>query len=168
MDLGTVANLATAAAVIVGVVFGLIELKHARREREDRAAFEVVHAMLTPEWMQSVIVVQSIADGTAPQALEAEERLLRAAQSAGIILEALGYSVFKRIVPLEVVDDLLGGTVRVAWRKLRGYVEFERARSGSQKSWEWFEWLAARLDEHAGRKTSLQLGAQEAHRDWRP
>jgi len=79
MDLGTVANLATAAAVIVGVVFGLIELKHTRREREDHAAFEVVHAILTPEWMQSVVLVQSIPDGIDPQALEVDGRLRAAA-----------------------------------------------------------------------------------------
>jgi hypothetical protein len=42
------------------------------------------------------------------------------------------------MVPLNVVDELLGGTVRVAWRKLHGYVEYERERSGSQKNWEWF------------------------------
>ena len=162
-----IANLATAAAVISGVLFGVIELRHARREREDRAAFEVVHAILTPEWMRSAVQVQAIADGVAPAALEADARALEASHSVGIILEALGYAVYKRIVPLEVVDDLVGGTVRLAWRKLRGYIAHERARSGSQKSWEWFQWLAERLDERSG-KTSLQLGAHEAHRDWRP
>jgi hypothetical protein len=36
------------------------------------------------------------------------------------------------MVPLNVVDELLGGTVRVAWRKLRGYVEYERERSSKK------------------------------------
>jgi hypothetical protein len=51
--------------------------------------------------------------------------------------EPLGCSV-----PLNVVDELLGGTVRLAWRKLHDHVEYERERAGSQKNWEWFQWLA--------------------------
>jgi hypothetical protein len=71
-------------------------------------------------------------------------------------------------VPLSVVDELLGGTVRVAWRKLRGYVEYERERSGSQKNWEWFQWLAEQIDRHNKALTSLGRGAQDAYRNWRP
>src|SRR5438105_3257034 len=168
MDLATIANVATAAAVIIGVVFGIAEIAHARRDREDRAAFEVVHAMLTPEWMRSVIVVQSLPDGVARGELEADPRRLEAAQSVSVILETLGYSVFRRLVPLGVADDLLGGIIRLGWRKLRAYVEDERAHSGSQKTFEWFHWLAERLDELHPGKTSLTLGAQEAYRAWRP
>jgi hypothetical protein len=62
----------------------------------------------------------------------------------------------------------LGGTVRVAWRKLGGYVEYERQRTGSQKNWEWFQWLAEQIDRHSKARTSLTLGAHEAYRDWRP
>jgi len=48
-------------------------------------------------------------------------------------VEGIGYSVFARIVPLSVVDDLLGGTVRVAFRKMRPYTEFERKRRARKK-----------------------------------
>src|SRR6059058_1042103 len=125
MDVGTIANVATAAAVITGLVFGIIEIVHARRER---GAFEVVHAMLTPEWMRSMAIVQSLPDGVPAADLEADPNKLEAAESVGIILETLGYSVYRRIVPLLVVDDLIGGTVRIAFRKMRGYIEYDRAR----------------------------------------
>ena len=59
--------------------------------------------------------------------------------SIGITLEGLDYAVLALIVPLKTVDDLIGGSVRVAWRNMRQYVEFERNRAGSQKSWEWFQ-----------------------------
>jgi len=44
-----------------------------------------------------------------------------------------------RIVPLAMVDDMMGGIVRVTWRKMERYVMHDRARSGSQKGWEWFQ-----------------------------
>jgi hypothetical protein len=168
MDLSTVANIATALTVLTAVVFGLIEMRRARKEREERAAFVAVQAILTPAWIKSMTLVQAIADGTTPSQIEADLRLFQAVQSIACILESLGYAVFARMVPLNVVDELLGGTVRVAWRKLRGYVEYERERAGSQKNWEWFQWLAEQIDRHSKARTSLTLGAHEAYRDWRP
>ena len=63
VDLGTIANVATAMTVIVGVVFGLIEMRRSRREREERAAFAAVQAFMTPEWMSSSMIVHSFPKG---------------------------------------------------------------------------------------------------------
>ena len=115
MDLSTLANIATAPTVLTAVVFGLIEMRRAREEREERAAFVAVQAILTPAWIDSMTLVQAISDGTTPSQIEADPRLFKAAQSIACILESLGYAVFARMVPLNVVDELLGGTP-CAWR----------------------------------------------------
>jgi hypothetical protein len=168
MDLSTVANVATALTVITGVGFGLVEAQRSRRARQERAAYAAVQALLSPAWMKSMIVVHSIPDGSSASSIEANAEVLSAAHSVGVILEGLGYSVYARIVPLRVAADLVGGTVRLAWRKLELYVEEERRRSGSQKTFEWFQWLAMQLERHSPGKTNLQVGAQEAYRDWKP
>ena len=168
MDLGTIANIATALTVLTGVVFGLVEAQRARRARQERAAFTAVQALLTREWMNSMIIVHGIPDGSTAEMIEADPRVLDAAQAIGVTLEGLGYSVYARIVPLHVVADLVGGTVRLAWRKLQPYVEEERRRSQSQKTFEWLQWLAIQLDRYSPGKTSLEVGAHEAYRDWKP
>jgi hypothetical protein len=168
MDLATIANIATALTVLTGVVFGLIEAQRARRARQERAAFAAVQAILTPEWMNSMLVIHSIPNEASAAEIEADPRLLHAGHVVGIILEGIGYSVYARIVPLQVVADLMGGTARLAWRKLRPHIEEERRRSGSQKTFEWFEWLVLQLERHSPGKTDLQKGAQEVYRDWRP
>src|SRR5438552_18753077 len=112
MDLSTLANVATALAVLTAVAFGLLEARRAREERAERGAFAAVQAILTPEWMKSMIVVQSIPDGSTASEIEGDARVFAAVQAVGCILEGLGYSVYARIVPLRVVGDLLGGTVR--------------------------------------------------------
>jgi hypothetical protein len=168
VELSTIANVATALTVITGVAFGLVEAQRSRRARQERAAYAAVQAILSPEWMKSMIVVHSIPDGSSASAIEADARVLEAANSVGVILEGLGYSVYARIVPLHVVADLVGGTIRLAWRKLRSYVEKERRRSGSRKTFEWFQWLATQLERHSPGKTNLQVGAYEAYQDWKP
>jgi hypothetical protein len=168
VDLSTIANVATALTVLTGVAFGLIEMRRARREREERAAFAAVQALLTPEWMKSMILVHNIPDDSTASFVEGDARVLDAAHAVGVILEGVGYSVFAGIVPLQVVGDLMGGTVRLAWRKLRPYIEEERRRSGSRKTFEWFQWLAIQLERHSPGKTNLQVGAYEAYLDWKP
>jgi hypothetical protein len=168
VDLSTIANVATALTVLTGVGFGLVEAQRSRRTRQERAALAAIQAILTPEWMKSMIIVHSIPDGTTTSAIEADGRVLEAAHAVGLILEGLGYSVYARVVPLQVVGDLMGGTVRLAWRKLRIYIEEERRRSGSRKTFEWFQWLAIQLERHSPGKTNLQVGAYEVYLDWKP
>ena len=168
MDLSTIANVATALTVLTGVGFGVIEMRRARREREERAAFAAVQALMTPEWMSSSVIVASIPEGATAEEIEHDPKRLEAALKIATIMEGIGYSVFARIVPLSVADDLVGGMARVAWRKFRPFVEDERLRTGTQKSWEWFQWLAEQLERHGTSKTSLKVGAPVAHRDWKP
>lgn len=94
--------------------------------------------------------------------------MLEAVHSVGLILEALGYAVFTGIVPLKMIDQFMGGIVRIAFNRMRDYINFERKRSGSQKGWEWFEWLSEQLERHGTGETNLQRGAHEAYRDWKP
>ena len=70
VDLGTIANVATALTVLVGVAFGLVEMRRARLDREERAAFAAVQALMTPEWMSSSMIVHSIPKGTTAAQLE--------------------------------------------------------------------------------------------------
>jgi hypothetical protein len=114
------------------------------------------------------MIVASIADGTSAETLLNDPRTLEAALKISTIMEGIGYSVFARIVPLSVADDLVGGMARVAWRKFQPFVLEERERAGTQKSWEWFQWLAEQLDRHATSRTSLTTDAFVAHRDWKP
>jgi hypothetical protein len=168
VELSTLANVATALTVIVGVVFGLVEARRLRRDREERAALESVHVLLTPAYMDWFLLVQTIRDGATVQEIMSDPQILRAARSVGIVIEGLGFAVFERIVPLRIVDNFASGSIRVSWRKLRPYVEHERQRTGTQKTFEWFQWLAEQLEKYDRGKTNLDTGAQDAYHDWKP
>jgi hypothetical protein len=168
VDLSTLANVATALTVVGGGLFGLLELRRLRREREERAAFELVRSQMTPQWLHSAVIVQALPPDASAELIESDPKVQEAAHSVGLILEALGYAVFVGIVPLRMVEEFTGGIVRVASNRLRRYIEFERSRSGSQKGWEWFQWLAEQLERHASGETNLERGAHVAYRDWRP
>jgi hypothetical protein len=84
------ANVATALTVLVGVAFGLFEMRRARRDREERAAFAAVQALMTPEWMSSSMIVHSIPKGTTAAQLENDPRVLEACLKIATIMEGFG------------------------------------------------------------------------------
>jgi hypothetical protein len=119
--------------VLVGVEVGLIEMRRARRDREERAAFSAVQALMTPEWMSSSMIGHSIPKGITGEQLENDPRMLKACLKIATIMEGIGYSVYARIVLLSVVADLIRGTARITWQNFRPFVELERMRAGTQK-----------------------------------
>jgi hypothetical protein len=87
--------------------------------------------------------------------------------AAGILcgqFEQLGYLVYRRIVPLALIDETFGGGVRAAWPRLRPWIEADRARTANPYLEEWFEWLYLQLNRYPRKKTAP---AASAHLDWR-
>jgi hypothetical protein len=82
----------------------------------------------------------------------------------GHAFESLGVMVFYRLLPLHLVDHLIGGYVRASWLRLRPYVEMRQAQLGPMFG-EWFQWLAERLSESPA--PGKDIGAFEAYKDWR-
>lgn len=61
--------------------------------------------------------------------------------------------VYRRILSLNTVDLLIGGFVRIAWRRLAHYIDDEGPRMRSPACGERFEWLANQLEQHGDPRT---------------
>jgi len=78
-------------------------------------------------------------------AIEADARVLDAAHVVGVILEGLAILFMPGLFPCASSGDLVVAPCASAWRKLRPTLKRNAGRSGSQKTFEWFQWLAAQL-----------------------
>jgi hypothetical protein len=144
-------------ALVGAVVFAGLQVRLTNRSSRDLAAVELVRSMLSAEWMSAVGPVSLLSK---EEAAHLDRAQLIAATAIGLRLETLGYLVYRRVVPLEMVEDLVGGIARVAWARLSPWVLNDRTESGNEKSYEWFQWLAERLDERGP-------SATPAHVRWR-
>lgn len=160
-----IAQTASAVAVVVAVVFGVLQIRHLRRARELSTAAELVQAMRTPEFTRCVGIVGRLPDAADPNLVRTDPTTFDAAQHVGHVLECLGVMVCRRILPLHLVDDLLGGYVRMSYRKLRPFIESRRREMGINYG-EWTQWLAERMAEHPS--PGKDAGAHVAHREWTP
>jgi len=163
-DLPLALQIITTLTVVGGFIFGAMNLRRYGRAREEQAALAAVNAFAVTSAAHMRRVLAAPTDRPFKD-LVASDRELEA--SAGILcgqFETLGYLVYRRIVPLALIDETVGGSIRAVWPKLRPWIEADRARGGNAYLEEWFEWLYLQLDRYPRKKTAP---AASAHLDWR-
>ena len=165
MDLNTLANLVTTIAVVLGVGFGLVELRRAARDRRDRAAVEVVRSVQTQDIQRAVGIVMNLPDDADPELIRRDPDLRDAAMLVYFACEMFGSFVFEGVVELHTLDRMVGGWVRSTWRRLRRWIEAEREENRNVSEGEWWQWLIEQLE--ANPDPGKSLGAYVAYRDWR-
>lgn len=165
MHVATLANLASAVAVVVAVVFGTLQVRQMRKTRALFTSTELVRAMQTTEFARCIALVLSLPDDADPELVIQDPEMAAAVLSLSHVFESLGVLVYHRIIGLHLVDDLMGGYVRRIWRKVRPTVERRRTTLGISYG-EWMQWLAERLGEYPS--PGKDRGAYIAHRGWRP
>ena len=166
IDVGLVANVATALAVIAGLAFGVIQLRQAERKRREATAVAVIQSFQTPEFRRAMLRIFDLPEAAAHETIRNDPQLRLAAETAIYTLEPVGLPVFERALPLSTVDRVYGDSIRASWRRLGAYVKAERRERGVAGLVEWYEWLAGRLNEYHFDESAA--GAHVAHRDWRP
>lgn len=146
MDLATAANLATTVAVVVALVFGIAELRRARRDRRDQAAIEILRSVEAQELHSAVALILKLPNDADPELIRSDPALLRAATRLHWVAEMFGSLVFEGVVDLHLVDRMNGGWLRGCWRRLNRWVEAERVSESRVNFGEWWQWLYERLE----------------------
>ena len=72
VDLSLVLNLVTTVAIVVGLMFGLFELRQALRSRRDLAAVDIVRTVQTQEIRRAVTRVLELPDAVDPELVRAD------------------------------------------------------------------------------------------------
>jgi len=153
--------------VVGGLAFGVIQMQHYRQQRRETAAIELLRSFQNPEFSRSLRVVLSLPRDVRLKDLgECSDGAQDAIMVVVLTFESIGVMVFRKIVPLEMVNELLGGVCIESWTRLDQFMQDARAKSSRKTIAEWFQWLAERLDGH--HKRYGRPPAYEQYREWRP
>ena len=154
-------NALQTAAILVGLVYGGIQVAELRGEQRRQGNIELARSFMTPEFNEGMaFIITMPPDATPEQMMAGAPRVLLVMQT----FEVVGVLVHQGDLDLRVADEFLGGGIVGAWERLRPWVESYRADMNDPHAQEWFQWLAERLQEHRGYESATP--AYEAHRDW--
>ncbi|MDX1517118.1 MAG: hypothetical protein R3288_09780 [Woeseiaceae bacterium] len=168
-DLSRLADLAEILGVLIvigGVVFALLQMRQIRQQRREMAAIELFRFFGSPRFGEAYQRVLRLPDGLNREQLRAHDADIEScAMLIGTTMENIGVMMFHRIVPSVVVNNLMGNSAVILWRKLSGWVEDLRIELDNPAMFEWFQWLATALEKmNPGETTPAYIH----YSDWAP
>ena len=159
--------LISTATVVGGFVFAAYQFIAFVRQRRQETALTLMKTTQPPElFSRSVRKIFELPDTAPPEAIHAlGPELEQALIETFVKFENLGYLVYSRAIPLHMADDLIGGMVRLTWRKCRGYIG--QFRLATPTAFEWFEWLYDRMEQYPA-AADANVGAHVSRKAWKP
>lgn len=158
-------QLAGQISLVIGAGFGGYQLLQVERGRREQTALQTVTSFNTQEFRDAFAKVYTLPLGASAEMVrESGPEMEAAATTVMMTFEMMGVLVHSRMVPIETVDQAIGGFSRESWRRLENYTKWKRNAVQSVRWGEWYEWLVDRLS-HNPRRTT---GAYDAFRDWQP
>lgn len=152
-------------ALVVGALVAVYQIVQLRQSQKQQAALQVITGLNTQEFRNAFAAVNELPIGaTAQQVRDAGPAMEAAAGTVMMAFETLGVLVHNRVVPIDLVDQVIGGFLRESWRRLAEYVQWKRKALGYARWGEWYQWLF----EHLAQNPRRAEGAYTAFKDWKP
>jgi len=148
MDVLTVANVVLAGAAVVALVFGMLQVLVAVRDRRERLTIEVIRSVQTPEFTAHIMEFR---DNPPPPSASEWQNLPADVRRSHVHflqqMEMLGLLAYDGKIDLELVERTLGDFVARTWRRFQPILEEMRGSLDDPYLAEYFQWLAQRIDE---------------------
>ena len=168
-DLSRLADMAEilgALVVVGGLIFAIMQMRNIRQQRRELAAIELFRFFGNSEFNRAYECVLKLPDGLTTAEIEARNAgMEHCAMLICTTMENIGVMTHQRIVPYVVVKNLMGASTIILWRKLEQWVMALREETGSTEAFEWFQWLAERLEELSDPNEKPAFISQKS---WRP
>ncbi len=136
------ANIALALSFIVGLIFGIVQVKASARDRRERLTLETLREFQTHEFIGLMYFIiyrdmPSTREGMTALPVIDQTNLIQFAQE----MESLGILVAERLINIDLVDKTLGSFVTLAWEKYKMLFLDIRENQPDPYFGEYFQWL---------------------------
>lgn len=167
MDLNLIFQFISMTAVVLGIAFGLLNLRNFQLSRKRETALLMLNSFQTTEFVKGIKIVFELPEGAGKEHIDRlpPDEFLAVFSLIGA-WERLGILVFRREIDIALVDDAYSGPIIQSWEKLEKYVLEFRQWMQRDTAMEWFQWLAERMRERE--VGTSPTPAYIAHRNWRP
>jgi hypothetical protein len=143
-----IANISLALSFIVGLIFGIAQVKAAARDRRERLTLETLREFQTREFVDLMRFILNVEFPDSRKTLyerpdHEQTNYIEFAQ----VMESLGILVAEGLINIDLVDKTLGSFVTTSWEKYKPMFEDIRITQPDPFLGEYFQWLAESIDE---------------------
>ena len=142
------ANLALTLSLIVAVIFGIAQIRAAKKDRRERLTLETLRNFQSREFAEIIIFISTAEfpenyQGWQSWAKDDHVRFVQLVQQ----MESLGILLADGLIDIDLVDKTLGSFVTSTWEKCKPVVLVIRERNQDPYLAEYFQWMAEQIDQ---------------------
>ena len=143
-----IANIALTLSFIIGLIFGIAQVKSATRDRHERLTIQTLQEFQSREFVELIHFINyhdmpATREGLLALPTESQIKYIQFGQE----MESLGILVAEGLINMDLVDKTLGSFVTTSWEKYKPMFSDMRAKTPDPFLGEYFQWLAERIAE---------------------
>jgi ribosomal protein L14E/L6E/L27E len=139
VDLTEISAVVAAAGVLVGVVYYILDMRHQSKVRQTDLVMGLYSTFNSLEFQKTW---EEILKREAKDLNDYEKKYGQAEILAvGMFFEGIGILLKRRLIDIELVDDMFTTPVKRTWEKLRNITLEARKVRNEPTDFEWFEYL---------------------------
>jgi hypothetical protein len=162
--ISNLANLALALSFITALIFGIVQVQIARRDRRERLTLEVLNRYQTREFAELMNYINTHNLPTDRQsfwALPVDEQVSMI--QFGQQMESLGIMLAGRFISISLVDKTLGSFITTSWEKCKPLFTDIRVNQPDPYLGEYFQWLAENIDKRMKENPRVPFNEVKRH-----
>ena len=144
VDIQTISIAIASAGVFLAAIYYILQIWHQSKLRQTDMVLRLYATFGSTEFQKAYQIIRGLefedyADYVKRYSINAEVKA--AFMSVGVFFEGIGVLVKRKLVNMDLVDDLLSSDIVSTWEKMKPLAEGIRKRSAHPQALEWFEYL---------------------------
>ena len=138
-DVTSVSAVVAVAGVLVGVVLTILQLRNLVKQRQTELIMKLYSDFNSLDFQK---IWEEVLKREAKDADDYQEKYGWAEYTAvGMFFEGLGILLKRKLINIELVDDMFTTPIKWTWEKVKDLVMEARKDSNQPEIFEWFEYL---------------------------
>jgi len=139
MDVASISAVVAAGGVIIGVVFAVLQLRDLVKTRQTDLIVRLYSTFDSKEFLEAFEKVMAMEFKDFDEALKKYGMSLPL--HVGLFFEQIGVLLHRKLIDIELVDDLFTSPIKQTWEKMEPLEKAARKYYNRPQIGEWFEYL---------------------------
>ena len=143
-EIQTVSIAVASAGVFAAAIYYIFQIRHQSKLRQTDMVMKLYATFGSTEFQKAYQTMMHLGfeDYSDYMKRYGENADVRAAfMTVSVFFEGMGLLVKRKLVGMDLVDDLLSSDILSTWQKMKPLAEGNRKKSARPQAWEWFEYL---------------------------
>ncbi len=158
VDIQTVSIAIASASVFVAAIYYVLQIRHQTKLRQTDIVMRLYTTFGSTEFQkvyQKMIGLEFEDYVNYVKRYATNAEVLAASYSVGVFFEGIGVLVKRKLISMDLVDDLFTIPILDAWKKMKPLVEGRREQLKRPQTLEWFEYLYKEMQKREQQLTKI-------------